>query len=336
MRFDFLPKARPGGRDLYVLTLAVVAVLLFAVLGATLPNRFLDTDNLASMAVQLSELGLFSVAMTLSLLIGGIDLSVAAVANLSAILAAYVIQAVAPAGSPPAQVWLAGGAALGTVLLTGGFVGWLNGLLIARIGVPSILATLGTMTLFSGLAFGITGGSAVSGLPEQLIDFANGSLIGVPTTFLLFALVWLIVDLIVRKTAFGGAIMLVGASLRVARFSGVHVGSVIIRTHMLSAVIAALAGLASLLRTNSANADYGGSYVLLAILVAVLGGISVAGGAGKLIGVLWAVLILQLLSTGFNMLLLYVSDGNFFRDFVWGFLLLLIMSVTSILRSKRQ
>lgn len=336
MRFDFFAKAGPAGRDLYIITLAVVAVVLFIILGATMPNRFLDPDNFASMAVQLSELGLFSIAMTLSLLIGGIDLSVAAVANLSAILSAYVIHAVAPTGSAPTQVWLAGGAALVTAVATGGIVGWLNGLLIARIGVPSILATLGTMTLFSGLAFGITGGSAVSGMPAQLIDFANGNLIGIPTTFLLFALVWVVMDTIVRKTTFGGAIMLVGASLRVARFSGVPVGSVIIRTHMLSAVIAALAGLASLLRTNSANADYGGSYVLLAILVAVLGGISVAGGSGKLIGVLWAVVILQLLSTGFNMLLLYVSDGNFFRDFVWGFLMLLIMSVTSVLRSKRR
>src|ERR1700740_3440529 len=91
------------GRDPYLLTLVAIAVVLVAALGIAMPNRFLDPDNFSSMAIQAAELGMFSVAMTLALLIGGIDLSIVAVGNLSAILAGLVIQAIAPSG----DVWLA-------------------------------------------------------------------------------------------------------------------------------------------------------------------------------------------------------------------------------------
>jgi simple sugar transport system permease protein len=322
-------------RDPYVLLLFVTALLAMTALAILVPDRFLHADNFASMAIQMSELGLYAVAMTLSLIIGGIDLSIVAVANLAAILSALTVGALVPEG---ANVWVAAGgfiAALLVSLAVGLVVGAVNGLLIARLGVPAILATLGTMTFFSGVAFGVTGGSAISGLPDRLAGIGNATVAGVPVLFLVFLAVWWLADLLVRRTAFGAEMILVGTSFRVARFSGIATRRVVVGTHLATALIAAVAGFSSLMRTNSANADYGGTYVLLAILVSVLGGVSVTGGAGRLVGVLWALVILQLLSTGFNMLLLFVSDGNFFRDFAWGFLLLLIMSLTSGLKARR-
>ncbi len=320
------------GRDPYLLTLVAIAVVLVVALGVAMPNRFLDPDNFSSMAIQASELGMFSVAMTLALLIGGIDLSIVAVGNLSAILAGLVIQAIAPTG----DVWLALAAGTATSLAVGVAAGLVNGFLIAEIGVPSILATLGTMTLLTGLAFGVTHGSAVFGLPDELVDLADAAPLGVPAPFILFIVVWFLVDLLVRRTGFGEALILIGTNPRVARFSGIPTGKVIVGTYVTSALIAAVSGLVTLLRTNSAHPDYGGSYVLQSILIAVLGGVSVAGGAGRLIGVLWALVILQALSTGFNMLLLFVSDGTFFRDFIWGFILLVVMVVTAGLKAKRR
>ena len=320
------------GWDPYLLTLAAIAVVLLVALSVAMPSRFLDPDNFQSMSIQASELGMFSVAMTLALLIGGIDLSIVAVANLSAILAGLAIQTVAATG----HVWLALAAGAATALVIGSVAGLLNGFLIAMIGVPSILATLGTMTLLTGFAFGATGGSAVFGLPDQLVDLANTAPLGIPAPFILFILVWIFTDILVRRTPFGEALILIGTNLRVARFSGIPTGRVIIGTYMTSALIAAASGLVSLLRTNSAHADYGGSFVLQSILIAVLGGVSVAGGAGRLIGVLLALLILQSLSTGLDMLLLFVSDGTFFRDFVWGFILLAVMVVTAGLKAKRR
>lgn len=321
--------------DPYVRLLFATAVGALMLLAILVPNRFLHADNFASMAIQMSELGLYSVAMTLSLLIGGIDLSVVAVANLAAILAALTVRATVPAGAGALTAGFGFMVALFVALAVGVAVGAINGLLIARLGVPAILATLGTMTFFSGIAFGVTGGSAVSGLPDSLTGVGGSAVAGVPVLFLVFLLVWFAADVLVRRTAFGAEMILTGTSARVARFAGIPTGRVIIGTHLITALIASIAGFSSLMRTNSANADYGGTYVLLAILVSVLGGVSVTGGSGRLIGVLWALVILQLLSTGFNMLLLFVSDGNFFRDFAWGFLLLLIMSLTSRLHAGR-
>lgn len=336
MSINEMIKKRALAVDPYLLTLGVIALVLAVALSAAIPGRFTDWDNFASMSIQLSELGMLSVAMALSLLIGGIDLSIVAVANLSAILAGIAIQAIAPGESSQARVYLALLAGIIITLATGGIIGYINGLLIAKIGVPSILATLGTMTLVSGLAFGFTNEGSVSGLPDGLVAIGNGSLAAIPVPFLIFIVVWLAVDLLVRKTAFGAEMILVGTSLKVAQFSGIPTRRIIIGTHVIASLIAALTGLVSLLRTNSAHADYGGSYVLLAILVSVLGGVSVSGGAGKLIGVLWALVILQLLSTGFNMLLLFVPDGNFFRDFVWGLLLLLVMTLTALFRAPKR
>lgn len=322
-------------RDPYVLLLFGTALMAMVILAILVPDRFLHADNFASMAIQMSELGLYSVAMTLSLLIGGIDLSIVAVANLAAILSALTIGVLVPNGAGPLVVVGGFFVALLVALGIGLVVGAVNGLLIARLGVPSILATLGTMTFFSGVAFGITDGSAISGLPDSLAGIGNATLAGVPVLFVVFLAVWFIADLLVRRTAFGSEMILIGTSFRVSRFSGISTHRVVIGTHLMTALIAAVAGFSSLMRTNSANADYGGTYVLLAILVSVLGGVSVNGGSGRLIGVFWALVILQLLSTGFNMLLLFVSDGNFFRDFAWGFLLLLIMSLTSNLKPGR-
>ena len=307
-------------RDPYVRLLFGAAAAAMALLAVLVPGRFLHADNFASMAIQMSELGLYSVAMTLSLLIGGIDLSVVAVANLAAILAALTVRAMVPAGAGALTAAAGFTTALIVALATGVGVGAINGLLIARLGVPAILATLGTMTFFSGIAFGVTGGSAMSGLPDSLTgvgDSGGRRRAGVVPGF---PAVWLAADVLVRRTAFGAEMILVGTSVRVARFSGIATGRVVFRTHLLTALIASIAGFSSLMRTNSANADYGGTYVLLAILVSVLGGVSVTGGSGRLIGVLWALVILQLLSTGFNMLLLFRLRRQFFPRLRVGFL----------------
>lgn len=320
--------------DRYVLALGCTSIALALALTMALPGRFADADNLASMSVQLAELGMFSVAMALALLIGGIDLSIVSVANLSSLCAALCMRHLDALATGPMGAATLLGAGLLVALSVGALVGLFNGLLIHSWGVPSILATLGTMTLVMGIAMGLTNGSSVSGLPEALGDIGNSTVAGLPIAFVVFLLVWLLAQSVCSKTAFGTNMRLLGTSHKVAHFSGIATGKVIVRTHIATAMIAALAGFMNLLRTSSANPEYGQTYVLLALLVVVLGGIAVTGGAGKLWGVLWALVILQLLSTGFNMLLLNVSDGNFFRDFVWGLLLLSTMAITAVLNKR--
>jgi len=318
----------------HTLFLCLASVVLFIILGAIMPVRFIDVGNFSSMAVQLSTLGLFSIAMTLSLMIAGIDLSIVAVANLAAILSGLTLHALVPEGATTSQLMTGFVASVAVALIVGAVVGLVNGFLVARVGVPSILATLATMTLISGLSLGITNGSAVNRLPAPLVSAANASVLWVPVPFVLFLFVWVLADVMLRRTALGSDLKLIGTNLKVAQFAGVRTEARIITTHLICSLIAASAGYMSLLRTNSANAEFGGAYVLLALLVAAFGGISVNGGAGRMSGVLFALIFLQFLSTGFNMLLLGVSDGNFFSDLVWGLLLVAIM-VFSGMKKRR-
>jgi simple sugar transport system permease protein len=140
-----------------------------------------------------------------------------------------------------------------------------------------------------------------------------------------FLTVLAVVSALLNRTAFGFKVYMLGSNPTVARFSGIDNPKIILKTHVIAGLLSAIAGIVILARTNSANADYGSSYILMTILIAVLGGVAVTGGSGRLAGVALALAALQMLSTGFNMFLLRFSGSNFFRDFAWGFLLLFVM-----------
>jgi simple sugar transport system permease protein len=312
-------------QDTHVRFLAAIMVLIFISMALAMPAQFPTAANLQSMAFQMAELGILSVAMTLALLIGGIDLSVTAMANLSAITAVLAMGSLAGAEASSGQVAVA--VALGFLVSLGvGLVcGMVNGLLIGRAGVPAILVTLGTLTLYSGLGYAITKGRAVHGVPDPLLFLGIGTMLGIPVPAIIFGFVVVAVSVLLHRTSLGFKAYMLGSNAIAARFSGIDNPGITLRTHMIGGLLSAIAGIVSLARTNSANAEYGSSYLLMAILVAVLGGVSVSGGHGRLAGVVLALASLQMLSTGFNMLLSRYSGSNFFRDFAWGFLLLFVM-----------
>jgi simple sugar transport system permease protein len=312
-------------RDGHIMFLAAAAVLIFLSMALAMPAQFPTAANLQSMAFQMAELGILSVAMSFALIIGGIDLSVTAMANLSAITAALIMTRTPGAAVPEAQTAIAAVLAMLASLGVGLACGMVNGLLIGRVRVPAILVTLGTLTLYSGLGYAITRGRAVHGVPDQLLFLGIGAVLGIPVPLVIFSLIVGAASLLLRRTSFGFKVYMLGSNALAARFSGIDNPRITLRTHMISGFLSAIAGLVSLVRTNSANAEYGSSYLLMAILVAVLGGISVNGGHGRLAGVVLALVLLQMLSTGFNMLLSQFSGSNFFRDFAWGFLLLFVM-----------
>ncbi len=312
-------------QDGHIRFLTTTVILIFVLMSLAMPAQFPTTANLQSMAFQMAELGILSVAMTLALLIGGIDLSVTAMANLSAIAAALVMGRPAGTGASAWQVAVAVTLAILVSLGVGLLCGVVNGFLIGRAGVPAILVTLGTLTLYSGLGYAITKGRAVHGVPDAFLFLGIGTVFGVPVPLIVFVVVAGASSALLGRTSFGFKVYMLGSNAVAAQFSGIDNPGVTLRAHMISGLLSAIAGLVSVARTNSANAEYGSSYLLMAILVAVLGGISVNGGHGHLAGVALALLSLQMLSTGFNMLLSRYSGSNFFRDFAWGFLLLFVM-----------
>lgn len=277
------------------------------------------------MAGQFPEIGILSLAMMLSMLTGGIDLSVVSVANLAAILASTALHALAPETAGGGQAGIGSLLAACLALLVGAAAGLCNGLLVARVGIAPILATLGTMSLFAGLSTVITGGTTVFGVPA-FATLGSASPWGIPLPLLVFVLLAGLVSLALARTAFGHRMVLLGTNPTAARFAGIESSRVLIRTYLLSGLLSAVAGLVFLARNNAASADYGGSYVLLAVLVVILGGVDYLGGSGRVAGVVAAVLVLQILSTGLNFLLIESSGSNFFKEFAWGAVLLLVMA----------
>ena len=302
--------------------LAIIAVAVFALMAALSPDRFLSAQNLASMAFQFPEFAILALAVAVAMLTGGIDLSVVGVANLSAITAALLMKALGGLET--------GGAALaagyGAALAVGLCAGLLNGVLVAVFGLPPILATLGSGLIFTGVAVALTGGSAVMGLPGAVAWLGNDRVLGVPVPLLVFAALCVVLWWLLSRTAFGLKVRMYGANPLAARFAAMDVGRVLVRVYALCGVLSAIAGLIVMSRANSAKADYGSSYLLLAVLIAVLGGVNPYGGHGRVIGVVLAVLAMQFLSSGLNML----QVSNFARELIWGVLLLLVMLLNTV------
>ncbi len=297
--------------------LAIIAVAVFITMALLSPDRFLSEQNLRSMAFQFPEFAILALAMTITMLTGGIDLSVVGIANMTAIIAALVLTKMTGAGDGGAVLVLALTIALGAGLVAGLF----NGLLIAFFGLPPILATLGSGLIFTGIAIAMTGGSAIMGFPPAAAWIGNSTLLGIPTPLILFAVLAIGLSLVLTRTGFGIKLRMFGANPLAARYAAVNIDSVLIRVYMASGALAAIAGMVVMSRANSAKADYGSSYLLLAVLIAVLGGVNPYGGYGRVIGVVLAVLSMQFLSSGMNML----QVSNFARELIWGSLLIFVM-----------
>jgi simple sugar transport system permease protein len=318
--------ARIVGNDSPILRLLVIAILIFIAFSIVLPDKFPTVRNLQSMAVQFPEYGILALAIMVTMITGGIDLSVVSTANLSAILVSMTLLRLSGGDSNAAPTTLAFVAAIVVALMVGSLCGIFNGFLVARIGIPPILATLGTLSLYQGFSYVISGGPAI--LTTQLEFLGGGAFLGVPLPVIVFAVLAIIFGVVLGRTTFGCQVYMYGTNARAAKFSGIDSNSVLIRTYWLAGVTAAVAGIVFLARTNSAKADYGESFVLLTVLISILGGVSYSGGFGTVSGVVLAVLCLQFLSTGLNMLTLALSGSSgsqFFRQFAWGALLLLVM-----------
>jgi len=308
------PRRAPSVRLLILVWLAGVAVLSFASGG-----ELLSVDTARSVAFQLPELGFLTLAMAVVMLTGGINLATVATADMSALITAGILVGVGTDAGPGT---VAGAVLVGLVAATA--AGALNGLAIAFWGLPAILATLGTMTLFTGLSVATTRGAAISGFPDALLVLGNGSLLGVPAPMILFLVVAAGLGFVLRRTVFGRNLRMIGSNIRASAMAGVPVRATLVGVHALSGFLAGLAGVVMSARFNSAKADYGSSYLLVSILAAILGGIDPDGGFGRLSGVLLALLILQTASSGLNLL----GVDQFLTGTVWGVVLILVLAAS--------
>lgn len=313
-------------------------LLLFGLVGITLlfgvvEQRFFTSLSISSIAFQCPEIGLMGLGMALAMVVGGVNLAINDTANLSALMAGLFLLRIAPS--------FGGGAVLSVVLavaialLTGIACGALNGALVGYVGAPPILVTLATLTLYRGISVVITGGKSLTGFPQELALVGHGVIGGVPVSFVVFFLVVVLLWAVLERTAFGFKVRMVGTNYLAARFSGIRNSSIVLKSYVVSGFLGALAGVIIMSRTNSVAYEYGTrTYILLSLLISVLGGN--APGFGNVFGVFLATLILQVLSTGFQMVLAGVRGSAFFKDFSWGAIFVAFLVTDALVRSRRR
>lgn len=308
-------------------TLAVVFILMFFLNG----ERFIHPQNLLSMAYQLPVIGLLAIGMMISMLSGGINLSIIATANLNGIIIALCLQYFGNG-----EMKMNGGAiillAVGLGLLACILIGVVNGFLISTLKIPDILVTLGTMTLVSGVSVLLTKGYTLSGFPDPLLNIGNGYTWGLPNALLLFIGASIIAAIILNKTRFGFSLYMMGSNPTATQYSGINLVKISIMQYAFSSCFAALTSLIMIGQLNSVKASYADSYLLVAVLAAFLGKVSPFGGFGKISGVVLAVIILQVISSGLNLMRL----DPFMITATWGALIIFIVVFRGLVSQVKQ
>jgi len=199
----------------------------------------------------------------------------------------------------------------------------LNGLLVGLVRVPPMLATIGTMMLYSGIGMAITGGRGVVGFPEAFLVIGNARFLGIPIPLLIMFVVFFLTNFALERTVWGKSVYLVGSNYVAALFSGIRTTRTIVLTYLIGGLMCGISAVILISRVNSARVGYGDTYLLQAILVSVMGGISPQGGVGKIFGVLTSILILQSLSSAFTLF----AITPYARGLIYGLMLLAIMMV---------
>lgn len=258
------------------------------------------------------------------LLIGGIDLSVGSLLAFTGVIAAKVI---IEAGYPPLAGLLAG-------IVAGMAAGMLNGLIITKLRIPALITTLGTLTIIRGVGFTLTGGLPVFGFPQEpFLGFeegvqaiGKGYVVGIPVPVIIMVIVFVLGYIFLYRTYFGRYIYAIGGNLETARLSGIKVERIQLLVYSLAGLLTGIAGMIVMGRVNSGQPSLGVGFELEVITAVVLGGVSIAGGAGSLLGVILGVFIMGLLSNG--LIILNVTEYD--QMVVRGLVLLIAVGVDQI------
>lgn len=284
-------------------------------------GKFYSGKNFLTMAGQFPEYGLMVLGGMLPMITGGIDLSLVGTANFTSILCVFLaVRMFGADGTMPFGFIVV---FFLIAVIVGVCVGSLNALLVSRLSVPPILATLGVNELLLGLNIVMTGGAAISDFPKEFCDFFSQNIGGfLPRKVIVFILIAFLVWFLLEKTTYGTKIRLYGTNAHVAEFSGINTTRLLFKTYILSSVCAALGGLMMLATYSSARADYGSNYTMQAILLMVLGGVSPNGGKGKVSGVITAIILLKFIESGINR---FKSVSTYYVTLIWGAVLILAL-----------
>lgn len=308
--------------------LLLLLLLVIGVYSILLPGTFFSPATFNSVAFQMPELGLLALAMLVPILSGGLNLAIIATANLTGLFMAWLLVSFIPpdAGILVQLVWLL--LALTGATLIAVVIGVMTGVLVSRIGAHPILVTLATMTILKGIGIYLTQGAAISGMPEVVRFIGSGSLLGMPVPMLVFLTVAIMLKVFLERTGIGKCIYMSGSNINATYFSGVDTHKVQIVIYVISSALCVVAGLVMMARFNSARMGYGESYLLLTVLAIILGGTNPFGGFGRVSGLVFSLLLLQVISTGLNLM----GISQHFSLAMWGLVLLFVLSMQFLKR----
>jgi ribose transport system permease protein len=295
-----------------------IGLLIIIIAAYLLVPRFLSYTNVINLVRQTFLLTLIAYGMALSMLIGGLDLSLGSVAALSSVLAATFIS----------QENVSLGILVG--LSVGGACGLLNGLLIARFKLPDFIMTFSMMFIARGLAMTYTKGESIYGYPKSFLWIGKSFIGPVPAPVIISALLLVLLYFLLNRTTFGRNTYAVGVSKEAARFSGLSVPRKLAQVYTIGGLLAGLAGLIYIARLNSADAEMGFMWPLEAIAVCVIGGISFAGGEGNILGLVLGGIVMAIINNCLNLL----GIPPRFQDFFVGFVIILAVTIDHY--SKRR
>jgi ribose/xylose/arabinose/galactoside ABC-type transport system permease subunit len=318
-RVEFGARVRKAIKvDPQIIGLIVCLVLLVAYFGFASPY-FLSVQNLTNMLLSVSVIGTMAAMSTLVLISRGLDLSVGSIVGLSGVVAALVIQS---SGS------VVGGLLAG--LAVSGLCGLVNAALFVHLGINSIIVTIGTLSIYRGAAFVISNGQTVNVLSEPMLLLGAGRFVGIPYSVLLMLVLFIACHFIATYTTIGRSLYAIGANPRASVLSGLHLGRYRYGVFIANGVCAGLAGLLLIGQAATAVPTAGTGYELLVITAVLLGGASLHGGAGKILGTLLGVVIIGVLSNGMTL----VGIDSYYQVIAQGILLLTAVALDRIRQGR--
>src|SRR6056297_3559049 len=302
---------------------SVIALLVMCIVLTILSDRFLSGENAWNVMRQISVNVIISVGMTLVILTGGIDLSVGSVLAFAGAVTASMLKFGAEMLDLNMYIGFTLLGALMGGILVGAFLGWFNGITITRFKVPPFVATLAMLTIARGLTMLLTGGFPVTNLGDEMAFLGTGWFLGIPMPVWISASIVLMAVILTRKTTLGRHIYAIGGNETAARLSGVKVKKVKLIVYSIAGAMAGIGGILVTARLDSAQPNAGMSFELDSIAAVVIGGTSLSGGKGTIMGTVQGALIIGILNNG--LVLLNVSP--FWQQVIKGFVILLAVII---------
>ncbi len=305
--------------------IAIPLILLIIVVSAVNPV-FLDIDNLLNIARQISFVFIIGIAMTFVLIGAGLDLSVGSVLALGGVICGLVLRALMLV----MPLWIAIVIAIFFGLLIGVLAGLFNGAVVTRFKIPSLIVTLGMMYIARGVVQVLTRGNPVYPFPDEFNNLGQGYLLGVPNVVYVAVVLGILAHIVLTQTAWGRAVFAVGGNTETARLSGINVVKVLTAVYVLCGIASAISGVLTASRLASALANAGTGMELQVIAACIIGGTSMFGGSGSILGTLIGAAFMSIIANG--MVLMKISV--YYQSVVIGAIIILAVGIDQFRRRR--